>query len=79
VGQYTGKGDTVTFTRRSPLTSRLSVQEIDVTPEQYYAWVQGTPIQDAMPHLTADEREFILNGMTTEDSETLARWAEAQQ
>ena len=69
----------MTFTRRSPLTSRLSVQEINVTPEQFYAWVQGKPIQEAMPHLTPDEREFILNGMTVNDSETLARWAEAAE
>lgn len=69
----------MTFTRRSPLTNKINVQDINVTPKQFHAWTQGTPIQDAMPNLTPDEREFILNGMTTEDSATLARWAEAQE
>lgn len=41
--------------------------EIDVTPEQMAAWEQGAFIQDAMPHLTPDEREFIMTGVTAEE------------
>jgi hypothetical protein len=38
--------------------------EIDVTEEQLAAWRGGQLIQEAMPHLSADEREFIMTGVT---------------
>jgi hypothetical protein len=45
--------------------------EIDVTQEQLDAWSNGAFIQDAMPNLSADDREFILSGITK------AEWDEA--
>jgi len=42
--------------------------EIDVTLEQLRSWqVDGVLIQNAMPHLTSDEREFIKTGITPEE------------
>jgi|TARA_R100000234_G_C4991961_1_gene176008 hypothetical protein len=42
--------------------------EIDVTLEQLSSWqVDGVLIQNAMPHLTPDEREFIKTGITPEE------------
>lgn len=38
--------------------------DIDVTPAQIDAWVQGMLVQSAMPDLSADEREFIMTGIT---------------
>ena len=46
-------------------------REIDVTEEQLRNWAEGALIQDAMPHLFADDREFIMTGMTQEDWEAL--------
>lgn len=57
--------------RKSPFSGKENTQEIAVTQEQLDAWQAGTIIQDAMPTLTADEREFIKTGITaTEWEET---------
>jgi len=34
---------------------------------EYNAWEAGTLIQDAMPQLSADQREFIMTGCTSEE------------
>ena len=54
--------------RTSPFSGNANVMEIDVTLEQLSSWqVDGILIQDAMPHLTPDEREFIKTGITPEE------------
>ena len=54
--------------RTSPFSGNTNVMEIDVTLEQLSSWqVDGILIQDAMPHLTPDEREFIKTGITSEE------------
>lgn len=45
--------------------------EIDVTLEQLSRWRNGELIQNVMPHLTPDEREFIMTGITAEKWEKL--------
>ena len=40
--------------------------DIPVTEEQLAAWDSGTLIQNAMPNLTPDQREFIMTGITPE-------------
>lgn len=50
--------------RTSPFTGKVHEMDIDVTPEQLYDWQHGTLIQNAMPNLTPDEREFIMTGIT---------------
>lgn len=55
-------------TRRSPLTGKLNSLYLPVTVEQLHAWrMEGVLIQDAMPALTAEEREFVQSGYTPED------------
>jgi len=44
---------------------------LDVTMEEYDAWLNGELIQNAMPRLNADEREFIKTGITAEEWEEL--------
>jgi 7,8-dihydro-6-hydroxymethylpterin-pyrophosphokinase len=53
--------------RASPFTGELRTLDLDVTQEQMQAWQSGTVIQRAMPHLSADEREFILTGILPEE------------
>jgi len=55
------------ITRTSPLTHLVNTLEIDVTWDQLEAHRNGALIQDAMPHLTPDEREFIKTGYTPQD------------
>lgn len=52
------------ITRTSLFDGKIHTWEIDITEEQLLAWKQGMLIQRAMPNLSADEREFIMTGMT---------------
>ena len=53
--------------RTSPFSGNTNSMEIEVTQEQLSSWENGTLIQNAMPNLSADEREFIKTGITPED------------
>ena len=55
------------ITRTSPFSNKTNIMEIDVTEEQIALWESGTLIQNAMPNLSADEREFIMTGITPEE------------
>tara|TARA_B110000444_G_C18634025_1_gene498246 strand:+ start:460 stop:651 length:192 start_codon:yes stop_codon:yes gene_type:complete len=57
--------------RKSPVSNRINVQEIDVTEEQIKDWEDGTLIQNAMPLLTTDEREYIKTGITREEWDSI--------
>lgn len=46
-----------------PITGKDNDMELDVTNEQLQAWKNGTLIQEAMPNLTEDEREFLITGL----------------
>ncbi len=58
------------ITRTSPVTGKTSTLELDTTPDEYHAWRTGTLIQNAMPRLNDDEREFILSGCLPGEFET---------
>ena len=45
--------------------------EIDITEQQLQKWRDGMLIQHAMPTLTADEREFLMTGITPEEWDSL--------
>ena len=45
--------------------------DLDVTLEEYASWKGGELIQNAMPRLNADEREFIMTGITAEEREEM--------
>ena len=55
--------------RESPLSCNKNVLDIPVTVAQIAAWKGGELIQRAMPNLTADEREFLMTGITAEEWE----------
>ena len=57
------------ITRKSAFTNNVHTMDINVTQEQLSAWESGTLIQNAMPHLSADEREFIMSGITPQEWE----------
>jgi hypothetical protein len=58
------------ITRCSLLTGRIHEREIDVTEEQLAAWKGGRMIQDVMPLLSAEDREYLISGATPQE------WAE---
>ena len=45
--------------------------DLDITLEEYASWKGGELIQTAMPRLNADEREFIMTGITAEEWEEM--------
>lgn len=55
------------ITRTSKLSGITRQQEIAVTYNQLKAWENGELIQNAMPNLTPDEREFIQTGITSDE------------
>lgn len=57
------------ITRKSILSGIVRTREIDITPGQFAAWQQGLPIQDVAPHLSADDREFVMTGITPDEWE----------
>ena len=52
------------ITRTSLLSGKKYTMDIDIDMYQLNKWQNGGLIQDVMPHLTADEREFIMTGIT---------------
>lgn len=58
------------FTRVSPLTGKENTLDLAVTASQLRDWQAGTPIQRVMPHLTDDEREFLLTGLLPGEFDT---------
>ena len=59
------------ITRISPVTAAVKTLELDITMDQYSRWRGGELIQNAMPNLSADDREYIMTGMTPEDWDKL--------
>ena len=57
--------------KTSSLSSRTHEMEIDVSEKQIALWMEGGLIQDVMPNLSPDEREFLMTGITP------AEWDEA--
>ena len=53
--------------RRSPWSKKTSTMRLDVTEEEYNAWRNGKLIQEAMPRLNSNEREFLMTGLTNTD------------
>lgn len=52
--------------RTCPFTKEKNEMEIAVTHTQLKAWRRGHLIQNVMPNLTPEEREFIQTGITPE-------------
>ena len=55
------------ITKVSSLSGKTNTLDIPVTEEQLTKWRNGMLIQEAMPELTASQREFIMTGITEEE------------
>ena len=55
------------ITRTSMFSGIERTLDLPITEAQLSDWTNGTLIQKAMPELTADEREFIMTGVTAEE------------
>ena len=56
------------ITRKSLFSGIERTMDLDITQEQLAKWESGELlIQHAFPHLTADEREFLMTGATPDE------------
>lgn len=54
--------------RKSVITGVERTRNIPVNPDDMIAWEKGLgSIQDVMPYLNDNDREFILSGITAEE------------
>ena len=49
-------------TRKSLFSGQENTMELDITEEQIARWKAGESVEDVMPKLTYDEREFMKTG-----------------
>lgn len=61
----------VLITKVSLFTGKTRTWRMRLRLSDLSDWRKGKYIQDALPYLTADEREFLLTGATPEEWETL--------
>ena len=55
------------ITKTSILSGKTRTKDSNVNRSQIDKWVAGMLIQDAMPNVSVDEREFIMTGSTPEE------------
>ena len=57
--------------KRSIMSGEYNSMDIEVTIKQLADWEGGKLIQNVMPELSSDEREFIMTGITPEEWKSL--------
>jgi len=56
------------ITRKSLFTGVERTLDIDITQEQLNKWEAGVDlIQNVFPNLSADDREFLITGITADE------------
>lgn len=69
------------YINKSKLTGKMHNMELNITEKEFKAcftkWMRGTLIQDAFPMLNAEEREFVMNGITPQEWDEMFGKAEA--
>lgn len=55
------------ITKTSILTFKKHTRDINVTSEQLQRHADGEMIQDVCPHLSNEDREFLISGITPEE------------
>ena len=53
--------------RRSPLSGNINVMDLPITQLQLDRWQAGELAQNVFCGLSADEREFIMTGITPQE------------
>lgn len=66
-GEKELKLNNMKITRKSQVSGIERTLDINITEEQLKRWESGEFIQRVAPHLTDNEREFIMSGITQEE------------
>jgi hypothetical protein len=54
-------------TRKSILTGKMNTLDLNITQDQLDRHDRGYLVQDVFPHLSADEREFLITGIVKDE------------
>lgn len=66
--------------RKSVISGIERTRNIPVNPDDYMAWQAGLgSIQDLMPYLADNDREFILSGITPEEWDEMFAEADKEE
>ena len=57
----------IAVTRTSQLTGIRHTLTLRMAHADYIRWQEGVLIQNALPYLTPDEREFLMTGITADE------------
>tara|TARA_R110002110_G_scaffold16518_2_gene71538 strand:- start:764 stop:1027 length:264 start_codon:yes stop_codon:yes gene_type:complete len=55
------------ITRQSMFSGKTRTLDLDISQFGYDQWMSGKLIQEALPDLSTDEREFLISGVTSEE------------
>lgn len=55
------------ITKTSMFSGKSHTLDLPVTEEELARWKQGELIQVVFPHLSPDDREFLMTGVTKEE------------
>ena len=55
------------ITRKSVLTGKVATLDVPCTARELAAYEAGMLIQDAMPNVPPDMREFLMSGITPDE------------
>ena len=59
-------------TRQSIVSGKTRTKDLPITPVQYVKYIRGEGhVQDIMPDLPPEDREFLISGVTQEEWEEL--------
>lgn len=58
-------------TKISSLSGRENTRDVPCTEAQIRAWQGGGLIQDVMPQVSDEDREFLISGVTPEEWDSL--------
>ena len=59
------------ITKTCIFNGKTRTRELNVTQEQIDAWENGALIQNVMPHLIPEDREFLITGLLPEEFEAM--------
>jgi hypothetical protein len=51
----------------SPYSGKKNTMLLEFYPADMAKWQSGIPIQNAMPYLNPEQREYLMTGYTSED------------
>ncbi len=63
----------------SALSGEKHAMPLDIPEAQVYDWVNGASIQDAMPHLSPEDREFLMTGITAKEWDSISLFSDEEE